>query len=304
MLQPSDKIWMDGKFVDWADASVHVLTHSLHYGLAAFEGIRCYQGQKGSAIFRLQDHVDRLFESAHIGMMEVPYDRKQVAEAILETVRVNRLEACYIRPLLYIGYGAMGLYPGENPIHLAVAAWRWGTYLGEEGLANGIRVKVSSFTRHHVNVSMTRAKISGHYVNSILAKREVKLDGYDEALMLDPEGYVAEGTGENVFLVRKGVIKTTPLTSILEGITRNSVMQLARERNIAVIEERFTRDALYVADEVFLTGTAAEIAPVREIDGRRVGNGKPGPITVDLQNSFFRIVRGEDASHETWLTRL
>lgn len=304
MLQPSDKIWMDGKFVNWADASVHVLTHSLHYGLAAFEGIRCYQGQKGSAIFRLQDHVDRLFESAHIGMMEVPYDRKQVAEAILETVRVNRLEACYIRPLLYIGYGAMGLYPGENPIHLAVAAWRWGTYLGEEGLANGIRVKVSSFTRHHVNVSMTRAKISGYYVNSILAKREVKLDGYDEALMLDPEGYVAEGTGENVFLVRKGIMKTTPLTSILEGITRNSVIQLACERNIPVMEERFTRDALYVADEVFLTGTAAEIAPVREIDGRMIGNGKPGPMTVELQKTFFRIVRGEDASHETWLTRL
>jgi branched-chain amino acid aminotransferase len=304
MLEPSEKIWMDGKLVNWEDASVHVLTHSLHYGLSAFEGIRCYQGQKGSAIFRLQEHVDRLFESAHIGQLEIPYDRKQVADAIVETVRVNRLEACYIRPIVYIGYGAMGLYPGENPVHLAIAAWRWGTYLGEEGLAKGIRGKVSSFTRHHVNVSMTRAKISGYYVNSILAKREVKQDGYDEALMLDPEGYVAEGTGENVFIVRKGHIKTTPLTSILEGITRSTIMELARERNIPVLEERFTRDALYVADEVFLTGTAAEITPVREIDGRRVGTGKPGPVTRDLQDAFFKAVRGEDHAHKAWLTRV
>ena len=304
MLQPSEKIWVDGALVNWADASVHVLTHSLHYGLAVFEGIRCYQGRKGSAIFRLQEHVDRLFESAHIAMMEIPYDKKQVADAVIETVRVNKLEACYIRPLAYIGYGAMGLYPGDNPIHLAIAAWRWGTYLGEEGLTKGIRVKVSSFTRHHVNVSMTRAKISGNYVNSILAKREVKLDGYDEAIMLDPDGLVAEGTGENVFIVRKGQIKTPPLTSILEGITRHSVMQLACERNMPVIEERFTRDALYVADEVFLTGTAAELTPVREIDGRRVGRGTPGPVTTDLQDAFFQVVRGEDPAHEAWLTHL
>lgn len=304
MLEPSEKIWMDGSFVDWADARVHVLTHSLHYGLAAFEGIRCYQGQTGSAIFRLPEHVDRLFESAHIAMMQIPYDKKQVTDAIVETVRVNRLEACYIRPILYIGYGAMGLYPGENPIHLAIAAWRWGTYLGEEGLVKGIRVKVSSFTRHHVNVAMTRAKVSGYYVNSILAKREVKLDGYDEALMLDTEGYVSEGTGENIFIVRKGQIKTTPLTSILEGITRNSIIQLARERNMPVLEERFTRDALYVADEVFLTGTAAEVTPVREIDGRRVGEGTPGPVTKDLQNAFFTIVRGKDPAHKAWLTKV
>ncbi len=304
MLEASKKIWMDGKLVDWADASVHVLTHSLHYGLSAFEGIRCYQGKGGSAIFRLQEHVDRLFESAHITQLEIPYDRKQVADAIVETVRVNKLEACYIRPIAYIGYGAMGLYPSENPIHLAIAAWRWGAYLGEEGLTKGIKVKVSSLTRHHVNVAMTRAKISGYYVNSILAKREVKQDGYDEALMLDTEGYVSEGTGENVFIVRKGKIKTTPLTSILEGITRNTVMELARERNIPVLEERFTRDALYVADEVFLTGTAAEITPVREIDGRRVGAGKPGPVTMDLQNAFFKIVKGEDSSHKAWLTKV
>ncbi|HKW85508.1 MAG TPA: branched-chain amino acid transaminase [Nitrospiraceae bacterium] len=304
MLQPSEKIWMDGKFVNWADASVHVLTHSLHYGLAAFEGIRCYKGRKGSAIFRLPEHVDRLFGSAHIAMMQIPYEKKQVTDAIVETVRVNRLEACYIRPLVYIGYGAMGLYPGENPIRMAIAAWQWGTYLGEEALTNGIRAKVSSFTRHHVNVAMTRAKISGYYVNSILAKREVKADGYDEAILLDADGYVSEGSGENIFIVRKGQLKTTPLTSILEGITRNSVIQLARERGIPVMEERFTRDAMYVADEVFLTGTAAEIAPVREIDGRRIGNGKPGPVTVDLQKTFFEIVRGEDLSHESWLTRV
>jgi branched-chain amino acid aminotransferase len=304
MLQPSDKIWMDGKFVNWADASVHVLTHSLHYGLAAFEGIRCYKGRKGSAIFRLPEHVDRLFGSAHIAMMQIPYEKKQVADAIVETVRVNRLEACYIRPLVYIGYGAMGLYPGENPIRTAIAAWQWGTYLGDEALTNGIRAKVSSFTRHHVNVAMTRAKISGYYVNSILAKREVKADGYDEAILLDADGYVSEGSGENIFIVRNGQLKTTPLTSILEGITRNSVIQLARERGIPVVEERFTRDAMYVADEVFLTGTAAEIAPVREIDGRRIGTGKPGPVTMDLQKTFFEIVRGEDPSHESWLTRV
>jgi branched-chain amino acid aminotransferase len=304
MLEPSEKIWMDGAFVDWKDASVHVLTHSLHYGLAAFEGVRCYKGRTGSAIFRLQEHVDRLFESAHISMLAMPYDKKQVTEAVIETVRINRLEACYIRPLVYIGYGAMGLYPGDNPIRMAIAAWRWGTYLGEEALTKGIRAKVSSFTRHHVNIAMTRAKISGQYVNSILAKNEVKASGFDEAILLDPEGYVAEGTGENVFIVRRGQVKTTPLTSILEGITRNSVMQLARERNITIVEERFSRDALYVADEMFLTGTAAEVTPVREVDGRRIGSGAPGPVTKELQKLFFEIVRGEDQSHASWLTRV
>jgi len=295
---------MDGSFVNWADANVHILTHSLHYGLAAFEGIRCYKGKSGSAIFRLQEHVDRLFESAHIGMMTIPYDKKQVTEAIIETVRVNKLDACYIRPLVYIGYGAMGVYPGNNPIKLAIAAWKWGTYLGDDALANGIRARVSSFTRHHVNVSMTRGKISGYYVNSILAKQEAKADGYDEAILLDTEGYVSEGTGENIFLVRKGRIKTTPLTSILEGITRDSVIDLAREQGVAVMEERFTRDEMYIADEVFVTGTAAELTPVREIDNRRIGTGKPGPITLALQKRFFAIVRGEDTTHESWLTRV
>ena len=302
MVTPSEKIWMDGTFVNWNEASVHVLTHSLHYGLGAFEGIRCYRGKTGSMIFRLREHVDRLFESAHIMAMNVPYSRKDVAEAIVETVRINKLESCYIRPLLYVGYGEMGLYPGNNPIKLAIAAWSWGTYLGEDALVHGIRAKVSSFTRHHVNVSMTRAKVSGYYVNSILAKCEAKKAGYDEAILLDTEGYVAEGTGENVFIVSKGVLKTTPLTSILEGITRHSILELAREKNIPVVEERFTRDALYVAEEVFLTGTAAEVAPVREVDDRRIGTGKRGPVTDLLQKAFFDIVKGEDPSHGQWLT--
>lgn len=301
-MQASEHIWMDGKFVPWGEANVHILTHSLHYGLAAFEGIRCYKGREGSAIFRLQEHVDRLFESAHIAMMAIPYDKKQVTEAIIETVRVNKLDSCYIRPLVYIGYGMMGVHPGDNPIRLAIAAWRWGAYLGEEALTHGMRACVSSFTRHHVNVSMTRGKISGYYVNSILAKREAKANGYDEAILLDPDGYVAEGTGENVFIVRRGRLITTPLTSILEGITRNSLMELARERNLSVVEERFTRDAMYVAEEAFVTGTAAEVTPIREIDGRRIGNGRPGPITTSLQQAFFAIVRGEDSTHSNWLT--
>jgi branched-chain amino acid aminotransferase len=303
-MDPQGKIWMDGSFVDWADANVHVLTHSLHYGLAAFEGLRCYKGKSGSAIFKLQEHVDRLFDSAHIGMMTIPYEKKQVAEAIVETVRINKLDACYIRPLVYIGYGAMGVYPGDNPIKLAIAAWKWGSYLGDDALANGMRACVSSFTRHHVNVSMTRGKISGYYVNSILAKREAKANGYDEAILLDPEGYVSEGTGENIFIVRRGALKTTPLTSILEGITRNAVIELARAQGIVVLEERFTRDEMYIADEVFVTGTAAELTPVREIDKRRIGTGKPGPVTAALQKQFFAIVRGEEPSHVSWLTRV
>ena len=302
MLVPSQKIWMDGEFVDWNDASVHILTHSLHYGLSAFEGIRCYQGEHGSAIFRLKEHVDRLFESAHITMMPVPFSKKEVSEAIVETVRVNELKSCYIRPILYIGYGEMGLYPGNNPIQLAIAAWPWGTYLGEDALSNGIRAKISSFTRHHVNVSMTRAKISGYYVNSILAKWEAKKSGYAECILLDPDGYVSEGTGENVFIVNKGILKTTPLTSILEGITRNFILELAKAKNIPVLEERFTRDAMYVADEIFLTGTAAEVTPVRELDDRAIGEGRRGPITSALQRSFFDIVEGKDPAYSHWLT--
>ena len=304
MLEPVEKIWMDGEFVAWKDANVHILTHSLHYGLAAFEGIRCYKGRSGSAIFRLQEHVDRLFDSAHIGLMAMPYDKKQIVEAIIDTVRVNRLDACYIRPLVYIGYGAMGVHPGNNPIRVAIAVWKWGAYLGDDALANGMRACVSSFTRHHVNVSMTKGKISGYYVNSILAKRDAKASGFDEAILLDAEGYVSEGSGENVFIARKGKLKTTPLTSILEGITRNSVIELALERKIPVVEERFTRDEMYIADEVFVTGTAAELTPVREIDNRTIGTGKPGQITLALQKAFFSIVRGEDPAHESWLTRI
>ncbi len=301
MVTPSQKIWMDGEFVNWDDASVHVLTHSLHYGLAAFEGIRCYQGESGSAIFRLQEHVDRLFESAHIMLMDVPFSNKEVLNAIIETVRVNDLKSCYIRPIVYVGYGEMGLYPGNNPIQVSIAAWPWGAYLGEEALQNGIRAKISSFTRHHVNVSMTRAKVAGYYVNSILAKWEAKKSGYEESILLDPEGYVAEGTGENVFIVSKGILKTTPLTSILDGITRNSIIQLAKDKGIPILEERFTRDAMYVADEIFLTGTAAEITPVRELDDRMIGTGKPGPITNTLQKSFFNIVQSKDPAYANWL---
>ncbi len=303
MVTPSKKIWMDGVFVDWNDASIHILTHSLHYGLGAFEGIRCYQGKNGSAIFRLREHVDRLFESAHIMLMTVPYSRKDVTEAIVETVRINKLPSCYIRPLLYVGEGEMGLDPSHNPVKLAIAAWSWGDpYLGDDALARGVRAKVSSFARHHVNVAMTRAKVPGYYVNSILARLEAQRAGYDEAIFLDTDGYVAEGTGENVFIVAKGVLTTTPLTSVLEGITRHTILDLAREKNIPVAEERFTRDALYVAEEVFLTGTAAEVTPIREIDDRQVGTGKRGPITDLLQNVFFDIVKGAIPSHAHWLT--
>jgi branched-chain amino acid aminotransferase len=301
MLTESRFIWLDGSRVPWKDANVHVLTHSLHYGLAVFEGIRCYEGEKGSFIFRLQEHVERLFASAHVSCLEIPFSQKEIAQAVCETVSGNQLRSCYIRPLVFIGYGEMGLYVTSNPIRVAIAAWPWGTYLGEEGLARGIRVKVSSFARHHVNVSLTRAKVAGYYVNSQFAKREVKKAGYDEALLLDTDGYVAEGPGENIFVVRRGVLKTPPLTSVLEGITRDTIMVLARELRIPVREERMTRDDLYLADEAFFTGTAAEVTPIREIDDRRIGGGQPGPVTKQLQEAFFGIVRGK-GSHPEWLT--
>lgn len=293
---------MDGKLVPWKEATVHVLTHSLHYGLGVFEGIRCYKGKSGTAVFRLQEHVERLLGSARIVQIKIPFSQKEIEQAILETVRVNRLEEGYIRPIAFIGYGEMGLYVKENPIHLSVAAWPWGTYLGDEGIRKGIRVSVSSFARHHVNISMTRAKVTGYYVNSQLAKREAKEAGYDEAVLLDTDGFVAEGPGENIFIVRKGILKTTPLTSILEGITRETIMQLARERKISVVQERFTRDDLYLADEAFFTGTAAEVTPIREVDGRMIGKGEPGPVTQALQKAFFDIVRGKTKSHPEWLT--
>ncbi len=293
---------MDGKLVPWKEATVHVLTHTLHYGLGVFEGIRCYKGKSGTAIFRLQEHVERLLGSGRIVQIKIPFSQKEIEQATIETVRVNHLEEGYIRPIAFIGYGEMGLYVNENPIQLSIAAWPWGTYLGDEGIRKGIRICVSSFARHHVNISMTRAKVTGYYVNSQLAKREAKESGYDEAVLLDTEGFVAEGPGENIFIVRKGILKTTPLTSILEGITRDTIMQLAQERNIKVVEERFTRDDLYLADEAFFTGTAAEVTPIREVDGRTVGKGEPGPVTQELQKAFFDTVRGKEKSHPEWLT--
>jgi len=302
-MQETEKIWMDGEFVLWKDAKIHVLTHTLHYGLGVFEGIRCYKGANGSAIFRLDEHVDRLFDSAHIFQLPIPFSKEVVKQAIVDTVKVNHLDECYIRPLVYIGYGQMGIFvKPPMPINLAIAAWPWGAYLGDDALAEGIRARVSSFTRHHVNVTMTRAKFTGAYFNSQLAKREALAAGCDEAILLDPEGYVAEGSGENIFIVRKGVIKTTPLTSILEGITRESVMTLAREMGYEVREERFTRDEIYISDEAFFTGTAAEVTPIREVDNRLVGNGKPGPVAMRLQQAYFDIVRGKSDAHKDWLT--
>ena len=295
---------MDGKLVDWENAQVHVLTHTLHYGLGMFEGIRCYKTDKGSAIFRLDEHVERLFASAHIFNIEVPYSRKEIRDAIIKTVTANKLKECYIRPLVYIGYGAMGLYPKGNPINVAIAAWPWGAYLGDDGIDKGIRIQVSSFTRHHVNSSMTRAKVCGYYVNSQIAKKEAIMGGYDEAVLLDPEGYVSEGSGENIFIVRNGQIKTTPLTTILEGITRDSIIKIARDNKIPVVEERFTRDEIYIADEAFFTGTAAEVTPIREIDNRKIGIGSRGKITKKLEAIFFDVVKGRNKKCESWLTRI
>lgn len=303
MIKETSFIWMDGKLVPWQEATIHVLTHSLHYGLGVFEGIRCYKGHSKTAIFRLQEHVARLFDSAKIVQIDIPFSQKEVEDAIIETVRVNHLDEGYIRPLAYIGYGEMGLYAKEAPINLSIAVWPWGTYLGEEGLKKGIRAAISSFTRHHVNISLIRAKITGNYANSQFAKREAKAAGFDEAILLDTEGFVSEGPGENIFIVRDGILKTTPLTSsILDGITRNTIIQLAQEQHIPVIEARFTRDDLYIADEAFFTGTAAEVTPIREVDGRVIGKGTPGPLTRQLQKSFFDIVRNKTEDTRGWLS--
>jgi len=302
MIPKTSKIWMDGKLVDWDHATVHVLTHTLHYGLGVFEGIRCYLTRQGPAIFRLDEHVERLINSAHIFLMDIPYSQAELNGAIIRTVQANRMKECYIRPLVYIGYGAMGLYPKGNPVNVSIAVWSWGAYLGDEGLKNGIKVKTSSFIRNHVNANMTRGKVCGYYVNSQLAKKEAIACGYDEALLLDTEGYIAEGSGENIFIVRNGVLKTTPLTSILEGITRDSIMEIARDEGIEIREERFTRDEVYIANEAFFTGTAAEITPIRELDGRVIGRGKPGRITRKLQSIFFDIVKGKNKKYKSWLT--
>jgi branched-chain amino acid aminotransferase len=305
MVQKVSKIWMDGKLIPWEEANVHILTHSLHYGLAVFEGIRCYLCHDGkSAVFRLREHVDRLFDSAQIGDIKIPFSKREIAEACKETLRANQLREGYIRPIVFIGEGVMGVYPGDNPIRVAITTWSWGAYLGEEALERGIRIKVSSYTRHHVNVMMTKAKICGNYVNSVLAKREVMKMGYDEALMLDTEGYVSEASGENIFMVKNGVLKTTPLTSILPGITRDAVIQIAKAKKIILLEERFTRDELYTAQEAFFSGTAAELTPIREVDDRTIGEGKPGPMTKDLQAAFFEIVRGKNPEYREWLAYL
>lgn len=293
---------MDGKLVSWDKANVHILTHTLHYGLGAFEGIRCYHTAKGPAIFRLDEHVTRLFQSAHIFQMEIPFTEAEIRKAIIDTVKKNKLKECYIRPLVYIGYGAMGLYPKNNPIRVAIAAWPWGAYLGDEGLEKGIKIRTSSFIRNHVNSNMSRGKICGYYVNSQLSKKEAVANGCDEGLLLDTEGYVSEGSGENIFIVRNGILKTTPLTSILEGITRDSIIAIARNESIDVREERFTRDEVYISDEAFFTGTAAEVTPIRELDGRKIGKGSRGPVTKKLQAIYFDAVKGRDAAYDSWLT--
>jgi len=295
-------IWHDGELVDWRDAQTHVLTHTLHYGMGVFEGVRAYATDEGPAIFRLQDHTRRLFNSAHILGMRATFDQDTLNEAQRAAVRENGLASAYIRPMLYYGAEGMGLRADNLNVHAIVAAWDWGAYLGEENMTHGIRIKVSSFTRHHVNITMCRAKANGNYMNSMLALQEALRDGYDEALLLDAEGYVMEGSGENVFIVRDGVIYTPDLTSALDGITRKTVMTLAAEMGLQVIEKRITRDEVYIADEAFFTGTAAEVTPIREVDGRSIGRGTRGPITESLQTKYFDVVHGRSPEHRHWLT--
>ncbi len=295
-------IWLDGKMVDWRDAKLHVLTHSLHYGMAVFEGVRAYKTPKGPMIFRLQEHTRRLFNSAKIFQMKIPHSFDAIVQAQKDTVRLNRLDSCYIRPIAWIGSEKMGVSAKGNTIHTSVAVWPWGAYLGEDGMAKGIRVKTSSFTRHHVNVSLVRAKASGYYINSILANQEVTVHGYDEALLLDTEGYVSEGSGENVFIVRDGRLYTPDLASCLDGITRDAVITMAHDLGIEVIEKRITRDEMYCADEAFFTGTAAEVTPIRELDDRTIGAGHRGPVTEKLQSLFFDIVGGKSEKYARWLT--
>jgi branched-chain amino acid aminotransferase len=298
------KIWLDGELVDWDQANVHVLTHTLHYGLGAFEGIRCYAQDDGrSAVFRLREHIDRLFKSAHI--VTIPMDRwtvDQIVEACLETIRVNDLKECYLRPLVFMGDGTMGLSATDNPTRLAIVAWKWGAYLGDEGLEKGIRAKISSFTRPGINMVMAKGKIVGHYVNSILAKREALTSGYDEAIMLDAQGYVAEASGENIFVVRNGKVATPPFaSSILGGITRDTCMTLMKELGIELEERFISRDELYIADEIFMCGTAAEVTPVREVDDRKIGEGTRGPVAKRVQDRYFQVVRGSEIPHPEWL---
>lgn len=293
---------MDGELVDWREAKVHVLTHTLHYGMGVFEGVRAYKTDKGTAVFRLQDHTRRLFDSAKIMRMDIPFDEATVNEAQLQVVRENGLASAYLRPMCFLGSEGMGLRADNLSVHCSIAAWEWGAYLGDENMTRGIRIKTSSFTRHHVNIAMCKAKANGQYINSMMALREALTDGYDEAMLLDNEGYVAEGSGENIFIIRKGVIYTPDLTSALDGITRNTIMHLAKELGIEVIERRITRDEVYIADEAFFSGTAAEVTPIREVDNRPIGAGSRGPITEKLQALYFDVVEGRSKAHDDWLT--
>ena len=295
-------IWFDGKMVPWRDARVHVLTHTLHYGLGVFEGVRAYLTSEGPAIFKLQEHTDRLFNSAKILNMTIPYTKEEVNQAQIASVRDNGLNSAYLRPMAFFGAEGMGLRADNLNTHLIVAAWEWGAYMGEENLKRGIKVRTSSYTRHHVNITMTRAKANGNYINSMLALQEAISGGADEALLLDPEGYVSEGSGENFFMVKNGIIYTPELTNCLDGITRATVMQLAQEFGYEVVAKRITRDEVYVADEAFFTGTAAEVTPIRELDGREIGAGSRGPVTERLQTAYFDIVHGRDADRMDWLT--
>jgi branched-chain amino acid aminotransferase len=299
------KIWMDGALVDWRDAKIHVLTHTLHYGCGAFEGVRAYDTAGGTAIFRLREHTQRLFNSAKILRMQIPFSPEQVMEAQREVVRVNRLASCYIRPLVWIGAEKLGVSPKGNTIHLMIAAWPWGAYLGEDGLKNGIRVKTSSYTRHHVNITMTQAKAVSNYTNSILANLEATEDGYDEAMLLDASGFVSEGAGENVFVVKDNVIYTPDLSAgALNGITRSTVFAICRDLGLELKEKRITRDEIYIADEAFFTGTAAEVTPIREYDRVQIGAGARGPLTTRIQAAFFDIVNGRNPKYTEWLTKV
>jgi branched-chain amino acid aminotransferase len=301
-IQPVDKIWMDGKLVDWEDAKVHILTHALHYGSGVFEGIRAYETPRGAAIFRLTDHIRRLFRSAHVYMIEIPFSLEQLVEAAKETVRVNGLSSCYIRPIVYHGYGEMGLNPLPAPVNVSIAVWPWGSYLGDEAIESGARVKVSTWRRPDPNALPPGAKATGLYINSALAKVEALKSGYEDAIMLAPDGMVAEGTGENVFIVREGVIITPPESSgVLLGITRDSVMRIARDLGYEVVERKLVRDDLYNADEVFFTGTAAEVVPLREIDDRMIGSGGRGPVTKELQQTFYAAAKGDLSEYGEWL---
>ena len=299
------KIWMDGKLVDWKKANIHVLSHAVHYGSCVFEGVRCYNTKQGPGIFRLDAHVDRLFDSAKIYRMEIPYTKKQFADAIVKVVRANKLKACYIRPFVFRGYGAMGLYPLKNPLQCAIAAWSWGSYLGEEALSKGISVRISSWQRQAPNTFPALAKAAGNYLNSQLVKMEAVQDGFDEGIALDHYGYVSEGSGENVFIVKNGVIFTPPTSgAILAGITRHSIFTLARDMGINIRQQVLPRESLYIADEVFLTGTAAEMVPVSKIDNITIGDGKRGPVTTKVQKAFFDIIKGEVPDKFDWFTRV